>query len=418
MTSPIRSAIESMSRTPLADDVAGQYERWRYPQPIADLHAWSVENWQWFDPSHAHRLFWPDRTYSAGMEILIAGCGTNQAAQFAFANPDAKVVGIDVSEASLEHERVLRDSHSLHNLELHRLPIEQASELGRTFDLIVSTGVIHHLADPVQGLQALARCLKPAGVAALMVYAKYGRLGVEMLQSVFRELGLGQDETSLRTVHEALAALPPDHPVASYRTIAPDLGSDEGVIDTFLHARERSYTVDDCLALVSGAGLAFQGFFFKLPYHPPPAPPGSFLSRVAGLPVERQWSIMERIQFRNGCHYFTACRCDRPRDSYAIDFSDGSARRYVPSLRHRWTLQPSTLVHGQRAMPLDAVQRTVVGLVDGRRTIAQIAAHASAAQSLPALDSAGREAALSDFFRLLWNLDVVAIGLEGAMTAS
>jgi hypothetical protein len=34
------------------------------------------------------------------------------------------------------------------------------------------------------------------------------------------------------------------------------------------------------------------------------------------------------------------------------------------------------------------------------------------------LDTAGREAALSDFFRLLWNLDVVAIGLEGAMTAS
>lgn len=67
-------------------------------------------------------------------------------------------------------------------------------------------------------------------------------------------------------------------------------------------------------------------------------------------------------------------------------------------------------------MPLDAVQRTVVGLVDGRRTIAQIAAHASATQSLPALDSAGREAALSDFFRLPWNLDVVAIGLEGAMT--
>lgn len=417
MTSPLRAPIELMNRTPLADEVAGQYERWRYPQPIDDLNAWSAENWQWFDPSHAHRLFWPDRAYPAGMEILIAGCGTNQAAQFAFANPDAKVVGIDVSEASLEHERVLRDRHRLQNLELHRLPIEQVGQLGRTFDLIVSTGVIHHLADPAAGLRALARCLKPAGVAALMVYAKYGRLGVEMLQSVFRELGLGRDEPSLRTVHEALATLPPDHPVASYRTIAPDLGSDEGVIDTFLHARERSYTVDDCLALVSGAGLAFQGFFFKLPYHAPPAPPGSFLARVAALPAERQWSIMERIQFRNGCHYFTACLPGRPRDSYAIDFRDGSAQRYVPSLRHRWTVQPSMLVHGQRAMPLDSVQRTIVGLIDGHRTIAQIAAHASTAQALPALDTAGREAALSDFFRLLWNLDVVAIGLEGAATA-
>jgi len=123
---------------------------------------------------------------------------------------------------------------------------------------------------------------------------------------------------------------------------------------------------------------------------------------------------MERVQFRNGCHFFTACRTDRPRSSYAIDFGEGPAARYAPWLRHRWTLQESVLVHGQRALPLDAVQRAVVGLVDGRRTIADIAAHPSTAASLPALDRAGREAALVAFFRLLWNLDVVAIGIGPA----
>lgn len=395
----------------LGDSVARQYERWSYPPPITDLRAWSVENWQWFDPSHAHRLFWPDRPYPRGLEILIAGCGTNQAAQFAFANPDAKVVGIDVSEASLGHERFLRDRHGLRNLELHRLPIERAGELGRSFGLIVSTGVIHHLADPARGLRALADCLAPEGVVALMVYAKYGRLGVELLQSVFRELGLGQDEPSLRTVREALDGLPSDHPITSYRAIAPDLGSDEGMVDTFLHTREKTYTVDDCLDLVAGAGLAFGGFFFKAHYHPPPAPPGSFLARVASLPIERQWAVMERMQFRNGCHFFTACRTDRPRASWAIDFGEGSTRRHVPSLRHRWVLEESALVHGSRVLPLDAAQRPIVGLVDGRRTIADIAAHPAAAAALPALDDAARETALGGFFRLLWTLDVVAIGL-------
>ena len=276
-----------MAEAPLSDLVARQYERWAYPAPILDLNAWLVDNWQWFDPSHAHRLFWPDRPAPSGMDILIAGCGTNQAAVFALNNPRAKVVGIDVSSTSLGHQAYLRDKHGLSNLELHRLPIEEAGALGRTFDLVVSTGVLHHMADPAAGLRSLAGCLKPHGVAALMLYARYGRIGVEMMQSVFRDMGLGLDEPSLGVVRDALANLPADHPVASYRAIAPDLDDDAGMIDTFLHGRERSYTVDECRAFVDSAGLAFQGLFFRAPYHPPPAGPGTFFAQVASMPPER-----------------------------------------------------------------------------------------------------------------------------------
>jgi hypothetical protein len=66
-----------VSSNPLADQVANQYESWVYPEPIHDLPTWLASNWQWFDPSHAHRLFWPERDYQAGMDILVAGCGTN-----------------------------------------------------------------------------------------------------------------------------------------------------------------------------------------------------------------------------------------------------------------------------------------------------------------------------------------------------
>jgi hypothetical protein len=60
--------------------VSRQYERWRYPPPVEDLAAWSATNWDWFHPVHAHRIFWPDRDYRPDLDILIAGCGTNQAA--------------------------------------------------------------------------------------------------------------------------------------------------------------------------------------------------------------------------------------------------------------------------------------------------------------------------------------------------
>src|ERR1700752_556115 len=98
---------------PRADVVSRQYERYRYPQPIQDLQAWVRNNWQWFDPVHAHRILWPDREYKPDLDILIAGCGTNQAAVFAYTNPAARVVGVDVSQSALDHEQYLKDKHGL-----------------------------------------------------------------------------------------------------------------------------------------------------------------------------------------------------------------------------------------------------------------------------------------------------------------
>ncbi|QCH15665.1 hypothetical protein CB0101_12685 [Synechococcus sp. CB0101] len=67
------------------------------PRTHPGFAPWLASNWQWFDPSHAHPLFWPDRDYRADLDILIAGCGSNQAAVFATTNPAVRVVPIDVS---------------------------------------------------------------------------------------------------------------------------------------------------------------------------------------------------------------------------------------------------------------------------------------------------------------------------------
>ena len=111
-------------------------------------------------PANAHRILWPDRPYQPDIDILIAGCGTNQAAVFAYTNRAAKVVAVDVSQASLDHERYLKDKHSLKNLELHLLPLEEVPNLDQRFDLIVSTGVLHHLAEPKTGMKALGEVMR------------------------------------------------------------------------------------------------------------------------------------------------------------------------------------------------------------------------------------------------------------------
>jgi SAM-dependent methyltransferase len=122
-------------------------------------------------------------------------------------------VAIDISQPSLDHLQYLKDKHGLQNLELHLLPIEELSALGLDFDLVVCVGVLHHLADPAKGMLALAGCLRQDGVASVMLYAKYGRIGVDLLASFFHDLGLGQDDSSVQVVRETVALLPADHPV-------------------------------------------------------------------------------------------------------------------------------------------------------------------------------------------------------------
>ena len=402
-----------MISDPLDDVVAHQYEQWMYPAPIWDLTQWLHGQWQWFDPSHAHRLFWPDRAYPEGLDILVAGCGTNQAAVIAYTNPTARVVAVDVSDASLAHHRYLVERHGLNNLELRRMPIERVGELERDFDLIISTGVLHHMDDPQAGALALAQRLRPDGVMALMLYATYGRIGVQMLQSAFRDMALTQDAASIALVKDALANIDPMHPIVGYIGIAPDLQDDAGVVDTFLHGRDRTYTIDECRELVAAAGLVFQDLFLKAPYYAPRSSDSAFLTAVAALPRERQWSVMERVNPRNACHYFLACRPERSRRAYEVDFDAPHATDYVPSLRLACRLEGDVLHrHDGWQLRLDTETAALLRAVDGRTSIDGVIDRAIAHGA----DSAGDRAALTtralEMFRTLWQLDFLALGTE------
>ena len=399
---------------PKADIVSRQYERYRYPEPIQDLEPWLRNNWQWFDPSHSHRVFWPDRGYKPGLDILIAGCGTNQAAVFARTNPNATVIAVDVSQPSLDHQQYLKDKHGLWNLELRLLPIEELPTLGLDFDLVVSTGVLHHMADPLAGMKALAACLRPDGVIGVMLYAKYGRIGVELLESIFRDLGLRQDDVSLRVVKEAISLLPADHPVRSYLNISGDARYDAYLVDTFLHGRARNYSVDDCLDLVASAGLEFQDWFLKAPYyrHDVLAPALNFDPAISELPETKLWSVMERMHTPNACHFFLACHTDRPKESYTIDFSTIASLDYVPRMRMRCSVAGTHIFRPGGRMSLNAAQLPFVQGIDGRRTIREIAACVAQGQGPGQGGVVLSEKFARQLFQALWRLDFLAMELN------
>src|SRR4051812_47883791 len=122
----------SPAHSPLTDSVSVQYERWVYPEPVADLSE-LLRSVPTGNISHLRDLYWkywPTGPFRDDLRILVAGCGTILAAWYAQNYPRAHVVGIDISAASLASQQRLKDRHNLSNLTLHRCPIEAVQSLG------------------------------------------------------------------------------------------------------------------------------------------------------------------------------------------------------------------------------------------------------------------------------------------------
>lgn len=415
MSEPSTLAPGSERRdSPLDDTIARQYGAWVYPLPVDDLAAVALERRDNADPSLHHRLYWPDREYPDALDILVAGCGTVQAAEIAFHNPRARVLGIDVSDASLAHEQRLKAKHGLQNLELRRLPIEEAGSLGRDFDLIISSGVLHHLADPLAGMAALGRCLRLEGVLAVYLYGKLGRVGIDLLHSLFQRAGLRQDAASLTVVRATLERLIDSHPMKAALPTVGDLHFDAGVVDLFLNARQRSYTAEDCIAMAAAAGLVFQGWTENAYYHPEAYLQEDHPLRdaIARLPPAEMWMAMDEFAAQAG-HGFLLCRTDRPREHYEIEFSSARWLDYVPILRHGTQIMaadpatgaPTLVRRGQLQYPLTDDQALILRHMDGKRAIRAILDSARP----PEPERSGRT-----LFRLLWRLGVISFRLPAA----
>ena len=102
-----------------------------YPRPIDSLEKYR-RHWQDQQRRRAdYHLFWPGRAYREDHSILIAGCGTSQAAKHALRWPSAQVTGIDLSATSVRCTEELKRKYSLNNLQVHQLAIERVRRAGK-----------------------------------------------------------------------------------------------------------------------------------------------------------------------------------------------------------------------------------------------------------------------------------------------
>jgi SAM-dependent methyltransferase len=396
-----------------ADEVRDFYENHPYPVPIGNLDR-HRELYRKPDRRRAlSLLLWPKEPQHAEREILVAGCGTSQAAIHALREPDARVTAIDISEISLRHTRDLQRRYGLRNLDLHRLAIEEIEVLGRTFDQIVCTGVLHHLPEPDLGLRSLRSVLAPNGAMHLMVYATYGRAGIYMMQEYCRLLGVGASEGELRDLATTIGGLSADHPIAGVARRAKDFREPDALADALLHPQDRAYTVRQLYAWLERCGLSFGRWFEQAPYLPQCGAIAKtpHARRLAALPAPLQHAAVELLRGTMTRHNFIAYRDDRPGKSQPITFGGDDWRAYVPLLLP-WTLRvhdrapPGSVAvlinrahpYPDLAFPINAAQERVYAAIDGQRSIDEILQTAAA--------SVGEDQARR-FIEQLWDYDQI-----------
>lgn len=403
-----------MSKTANAH-VAQQYEKWVYPAPIQDLSAPEVKaRRDGGDYERNWLTFFPNKPFRDDLDVLVAGCGSNAAARYAFNHPAARVTGIDLSSSSLAHEAYLKDKHKLDNLSLHQMRIEEIASLGKTFDFIDCSGVLHHLPDPVGGLKALGSVLKPEGTIAIMVYGQYGRTGVYMLQEMFRLMGLGQSEADVMTVKQTLSSLPKHHAVQGYVERTRDSKYDAGLVDSFLHRQDRAYTVAQCQGFAQDAGLSFMHWWDNILYYPEGQlnVEHDFYRKVNAMPDESLWQFMELYNGTLGQHAFCVCHPSRDRKTYHADFTTEAFLDYVPVSRCREVppkegAKPGYIGIKREPHPvymLNPVEAALFRQIDGRKAIREC----FAASGLTGIDAVE---ACRATFRHLWRLGNIFVKL-------
>jgi tetratricopeptide (TPR) repeat protein/SAM-dependent methyltransferase len=217
------------------------YPRWVKAGPAADTAI--------FKDLPPHRI--PD--------VLIAGCGTGlSTVEFAGQTRDVRILAIDLSLASLSYGKRIADSFGLTNIEFAHADIMMLGSIGRQFDCIDASGVLHHMADPWAGWRVLLSLLRPGGTMRVGLYSELARPNVVAARALIAERGYGPTVEDIRRCREDIIAS--DDPLLKSLTMWGDFFTVGECRDMLFHVQEHRITLPEIKSFLAANGVRFAGF--------------------------------------------------------------------------------------------------------------------------------------------------------------
>jgi SAM-dependent methyltransferase len=237
--------------TELDDEVSRlvrqQYEESPYPR--------------WTSAGVAHR---PTARAAMGSmqipDVLIAGCGTALGAiEFAREASHVRILAIDLSLASLGYGKRMAQTLGVTNIEFAQADINKLGSIGRTFDFIDASGVLHHLADPWRGWRVLLSLLRAGGTMQVCLYSALARQNVIAGRALIAERGYRPIPEDIRRCREAIIAAD-DGSLLKSLVRADDFFSTSEFRDMLFHVQEHRITLPEIKSFLVENKLEFAGF--------------------------------------------------------------------------------------------------------------------------------------------------------------
>jgi len=191
--------------------------------------------------------------------ILIAGCGTGQhsietAARF----EGSKVLAIDLSLASLGYAKRKTEELGIENIEYMQADILDLCKLGKQFDIVESSGVLHHMHDPLAGWKVLTDCLKPGGLMRIGLYSELARQHIVEIRQEISKADIGSSDAAMKSFRTMVIDSEQNH----HKQIlnSHDFYSLSTLKDLLFHVQEHRFTIPQIKTTLLELGLEFCGF--------------------------------------------------------------------------------------------------------------------------------------------------------------
>jgi 2-polyprenyl-3-methyl-5-hydroxy-6-metoxy-1,4-benzoquinol methylase len=193
-------------------------------------------------------------------EILVAGCGTGQhSIETAQRFTGAQVLAIDLSLTSLGYAKRKTRELGLNNIEYAQADILHLQSIGRAFDIIEASGVLHHLADPIAGWRGLLSMLRPGGIMRLGLYSELARKDLVIARTFITRRGYGSSAAEIRRCRQELAGLGANTPLAKAAQWV-DFFSTSTCRDLLFHVQEHQFKLPAIASFLHQNQLEFLGF--------------------------------------------------------------------------------------------------------------------------------------------------------------
>lgn len=307
--------------------VAKLYDTYPFPpEPLLDEPPPGY-NWRWNWLS-AYHFCTGQKPHHSSVRILDAGCGTGVGTEYlVHLNPHAEVVGIDLSAGALTVAKERCQRSGANRVEFHHLSLYDVAQVPGEFDLINCVGVLHHLPDPIRGIQALAQKLAPGGLMHIFVYGELGRWEIKLMQQAIALLqheNQGNYIDGVQIGRQLFATLPETNRLVRREKERWFLENqrDECFADMYVHPQEIDYNINTLFELIDASGLDFIGFsnpnvwrLERLLGHN-----ADLMERAQTLSDRQRYRLIELLDPETITHYeFFLGRSPLPRVDWSID---------------------------------------------------------------------------------------------------